>query len=66
MTNVEALKTLFVAMGGDEDDFNVTTNPEAISLLAGVAATAVLPVVDDTDEGKILKVVDGKWAAAEA
>ena len=63
MTNVEALKNLFEAMGGDPDDFNADINPEAINLLAGLVATAVLPAVTAADDGKILKVVDGAWAA---
>ena len=33
MTNVEALKELYVALGGNEDDFTATTNPEAIHLI---------------------------------
>ena len=63
MTNVEALKALFIALGGDEDDFDATTNPEAISALAGVVAGGTLPEVSAYDDGKVLTVVDGAWAA---
>ena len=69
MSNVEALKKLFVAMGGDPDDFNVNTNPEAIDMIASIASTALapeLPAVTAEDDGKILKVVDGAWAVASA
>ena len=67
MTTVEALKDLYVALGGDVDDFNATTNPEAVELVASVVATAIaaeLPEVTATDNGKVLKVVNGKWAVA--
>lgn len=63
MTNVDALKTVFVALGGDEDDFDATTNPEAITALVDVIADAILPTVSADDDGKVLTVVDGKWAA---
>lgn len=68
MTTVEALKDLYIALGGDADDFNATTNPEAVELVASVVATAIaaeLPEVAAKDNGKVLKVVDGKWAVAE-
>ena len=63
MTNVEALKALFIALGGDEDDFDATTNPEAISALVDVIAGGTLPAVTAEDDGKVLTVVDGAWAA---
>ena len=64
MTNVEALKGLYVAMGGDADDFTAQTNPEAIDLLKTVLPQG-LPEVSSTNNGKILKVVDGEWALAD-
>lgn len=63
MTNVEALKALFVALGGDEDDFDANTNPEAITALIDVIAGGTLPAVTAEDDGKVLTVVDGAWAA---
>lgn len=69
MTNVEALKKVYVALGGDADDFTATTNPEAIDLIASVISTAVapeLPAVTSEDNGDILKVVDGAWAKASS
>lgn len=69
MTNVEALKKLFIALGGSEEDFNANTNPEAIELIAQVASSggggSALPEVSAADNGKVLMVVDGVWAAAE-
>lgn len=67
MGNVEALKALYVAMGGAAEDVaNLTLNSEVIAALANVAAAVaanVLPEVTDADDGKVLTVVDGKWAA---
>lgn len=67
MGNVEALKALYVAMGGAAEDVeNLTLNAEVINALATVAATVVsgiLPAVTDADNGKVLTVVDGKWQA---
>ena len=69
MGNLEALKALYVAMGGNEEDVaNLTLNAEVIAALADVAAAVagnVLPAVTAEDDGKVLTVVDGAWAAAE-
>ena len=66
MNNLEALKALYVALGGDEDDVkDVTLISDMISAIATVVATATapeLPEVTAADNGKVLKVVDGKWA----
>lgn len=65
MLNIDALKNVYVALGGDADDFTATTNDEAINLVATVIPTAlggVLPAVTAADNGDILKVVDGEWA----
>jgi hypothetical protein len=68
MGNVEALKALYVAMGGAAEDVeNLTLNAEVINALATVAATVasgILPEVTAADDGKVLTVVDGKWQAA--
>lgn len=64
MTNVEALKDVYVALGGDADDFTATTNPEAIALIATVIPSALgdkLPTVTSTENGMVLKVIDGAW-----
>ena len=67
MGNLEALKKLYVALGGAEEDVeNLTINAEVIAALADVAeaiASSILPEVTDADDGKVLTVVDGKWTA---
>lgn len=67
--NVDALKALYVALGGDDDDVaSLTQIADVINAIATlVAATGgTLPAVDGDDNGKILKVVEGAWAAASA
>ena len=63
---VDALKTLYVALGGSADDVkNISLIPDMITAIATVAATATapeLPAVTSANNGKVLKVVDGKWA----
>lgn len=64
MLNVEALKEVYVALGGDDDDFTATTNDEAIAMIATVIPSALgdkLPTVTSTENGKVLKVIDGAW-----
>ena len=66
MTNVEALKTLYTAFGGSSDTVAaMTTSVEVIAALATVVSAgggSVLPAVTASDNGSVLKVVDGKWA----
>lgn len=63
---VDALKTLYVALGGDASDVaDITLIPDMITAIATVAATATapeLPAVTAADNGSVLKVADGKWA----
>ena len=67
MGNVEALKALYVAMGGAAEDVkDLNLNSEVIAALANVAGTiaaGILPEVTAEDDGKVLTVVDGRWAA---
>jgi hypothetical protein len=63
--NIDALKNVYVALGGDAEDFTATTNDEAINLVATVipsALASVLPEVTAANNGDMLKVVDGEWA----
>ena len=66
--NVIALKGLYVALGGDADDVaNVATIDEMINAIATIAAAGLpgtLPAVTTTENGKIMKVVEGEWALA--
>lgn len=67
--NVEGLKEIYVALGGNLDDVeNITTIPNMLSEIAvyAQAAAAELPAVKTADNGKLLTVVSGKWAKAEA
>ena len=66
MTTVAALKTLYVALGGNSATVkNISKIPEMISAIATVASTAVakeLPAVTAENNGAVLKVSNGKWA----
>jgi len=68
--NITALQGLYVVLGGDADDVaNITTIPDMINAIATVATGVVgatLPAVTAEDNGKVLTVVDGAWAAAES
>lgn len=67
---LDALRGLYVALGGDADDVaNMVIIPDIINAIATQAATALatagaseLPEVDAEDNGKVLKVADGKWS----
>lgn len=66
-TTVDALKNLYVALGGTADDVaNITLIPDMINALATVAATATapeLPKVTSSNNGQVLTVDGGKWKA---
>ena len=66
MTNLEALKDVYEALGGDADDLAAgATNADVIAAIADVIPTAlagVLPEVTAANNGAVLKVADGKWA----
>lgn len=59
--NVKALKALYVALGGDADDVaDMVLICEVIEAIAEIVVP--LPAVSATDNGKVLKVAEGKWA----
>jgi hypothetical protein len=64
---ITALQNLYAALGGTAADVaNMTTIPELINAIAAFVAaggTAELPAVASKDNGKVLTVVSGKWAA---
>lgn len=72
-TTVDALKNLYVALGGSADDVvNIVLIPDMINAITTVAAsvktaatTAELPAVTTANNGKVLKVVSGKWAIGD-
>lgn len=65
---VDALKALYAALGGTADDVaDITLIPDMVNAIAALVqsgGTAELPSVTTTDNGKVLTVVSGKWAAA--
>lgn len=65
---IDALRNLYVALGGDSADVqNITIIPDMINAIAahiGSGGAAELPAVSATDNGKVLTVVSGEWAAA--
>lgn len=78
MTNVEALRVLYVALGGSLTDTyegiadgaavsDYTTSSEVICAIAEIAASAgiELPKVTSADNGDVLTVKSGKWAKGE-
>lgn len=64
---IDALKALYVALGGSADDVaDITIIPEMINAIATVAATATaaeLPKVTSSNNGQVLTVDGGKWKA---
>lgn len=77
---IQSLQALYVALGGQLTDTyeNIANGtpvsdlviiPDMINAIAAHVATggaAELPAVTAEDDGKVLTVVDGAWAAAEA
>ena len=68
LSTVQALKKLYVTLGGNAADVaDITLIPDMINAIAALditGGTSELPEVTADDNGKILKVVDGEWAAA--
>ena len=66
MTNIEALKALYVTLGGSADTVaNMTVSADVIYAMSQLSLSVQpeLPAVTKTDEGKVLKVnSNGKWA----
>lgn len=68
MTNVEALKALYVALGGNSATVTgMSLTADVIAATATLIANgggARLPEVSADDNGDVLTVVEGAWAAA--
>ena len=65
MSNLEALKALYVTLGGSADTVkNMTLLSEVIYAMSQLtlSVTPELPKVTAADNGSVLKVADGKWA----
>lgn len=78
-STVEALQAVYVALGGSLTDTysaiadgaavsNYVTIPDCVNAIAQVATSASsgLPTVTASDNGKVLGVVNGAWAAMDA
>lgn len=69
-TNITALKAIYVALGGSSSTVaNMTIIPDVLNAIATLLASGefgILPSVDSGDNGKVLSVVEGAWAAANA
>lgn len=80
MTTVDALKSLYVALGGQLTDYysgiaggvavsDYVLIPDVIQAITQKASSgsgASLPTVTAADDGDVLTVVNGAWAKAEA
>lgn len=68
MTNVEALRNLYTALGGSADDAAaMTKNEELINAIATIIPTALAGILPDASKataGQVLTVVNGEWKAA--
>lgn len=67
--NVDALKGIYAALGGDADDVaSMTTIADVLNAIATVIPTAlaaILPTIaTPADDGKVLTAVSGEWKAA--
>ena len=65
---VEALKELYIALGGNTTNVaDITLIPDMIRAIAihiGNGGAAELPTVTSSNNGEVLTVVEGAWAAA--
>lgn len=65
---VEALKELYIALGGNATNVaDITLIPDMIKEIAAyisAGGAAELPTVSKNDNGRVLTVVEGAWAAA--
>ena len=63
---VNALKALYIALGGNSADVaNLTLTADVIAAIATFVSGGgikELPTVSATNNGSVLKVVDGAWA----
>ena len=67
----EALKWIYASLGGDitdlaaVDDITAILNAiAALDTVQKISGAKELPEVDDSDDGDVLTVVEGKWAKA--
>lgn len=65
---VDALKELYIALGGNATNVaDITLIPDMIKAIAAFISdggAAELPTVTSSNNGEVLTVVEGAWAAA--
>mgnify|MGYP006988385493 CR=1 FL=1 len=65
---VEALKELYIALGGNATNVaDITLIPDMITAIAAFISdggAAELPTVSSANNGEVLTVVEGAWAVA--
>lgn len=63
MTTIDALKNLYVELGGNLKDVeNINVIPKMIDALSEIAGSTIdLPAVTSDNNGEVLTVVDGNW-----
>lgn len=68
MTTIDALKNLYVELGGNlENVENINVIPKMIDALSEIAGSTIeLPGVTAEDNGDVLTVVEGEWAKAKS
>lgn len=75
-TTVDALKAVYMALGGDMADTyddiasgatvgNYSVIPDVVNAIAKIATPSELTTVSATDNGSVLKVIDGAWGIGE-
>lgn len=70
MLNIEALKLVYAALGGSSSTVeDMTVSADVIAAIAAQITSAgitakELPTVTTANNGQVLTVAEGKWAAA--
>ena len=62
--NLDELKKIYAALGGSEDVSGVKRIAVMLDKISEIAPDVILPEVGT--DGQVMKVVGGKWAAANA
>lgn len=65
MTNVKALKNLYVALGGSSSTVaNMTLSCDVINAIAALITSQGIAALPSGTDGQVLTLVSGEWAAA--
>lgn len=64
--NLDALRNLYVALGGDADDVaDLVTNPDLINAIADLITTKGIAALPTGTSGQVLTMGESGWAAAD-